>query len=92
MNLKEFLNKCGFKQVSDYKYTLDLADYTIEAYINGKGIIFHVKFKDGNELCTIQQDDYESIGDAFIMLMKKVLRILGLNNNSFDKYLSNNNN
>lgn len=91
MGLKEFLNKCGFKQVSDDKYTLDLADYIIEAYINGKGIIFHVKYKDGKELCTIQQDDYISIGDAFIMLMKNVLSFLGLDDYNLDKYLSNNN-
>lgn len=92
MGLKDFLNKCGFKQVSADKYTIDLADYIIEAYINGNGIIFHVKFKDGKELCTIQQDDYISIGDAFIMLMKNVLRFLGLNDLDLDKYLSNNNN
>lgn len=78
MSLNDFLKKCGFQQVDSAKYTLNLDEYTIEAYINGKGIIFHVKLKDGKEVCTIQQDDYKSIADAFIALIKNLLQSLGL--------------
>ncbi len=78
MNLNDFLKQSGFKQVSDDQFTMRLANYTIDAYINGKGVIFHINMKDGKLLCTIQQDDLTDIADSFIALIRNLLYSLGL--------------
>lgn len=82
--LENFLLVASFVKSKDGdKYILTMGDgYSVDAYINGKGIIFHLK-KDGNDLgITIQQDEYDDMAKAFNELMKALKAFLDAINKS----------
>lgn len=82
--LEDFLLVVNFVKSKDGdKYTRMLSDgYSVDAFINGNGIIFHLK-KDEKDLgITIQQDEYDDIAHAFNVLMKALAAFL----NTISKY------
>ena len=71
MNLIDILKKSGFdEEIPNKKYTRSFKEgFGIEAYINGKGVIFHLA-KDGNFIQpTIQTIDPTDLAKAFEQLM-----------------------
>lgn len=71
--LIDFLRQCGFRKVSDNQFELKLAKYTIDACVDGKGVVFDINMKNGGSLCTIKQDDLTDIANAFNALIEKLL-------------------
>lgn len=68
--LKRILVESGFKESSNDKFNLLLAEqYSVDAYINGNGVIFHLL--NGNRECkmTIQVDNCEDLASSFSQLM-----------------------
>lgn len=75
-SLENLLKNSGFKKESDGQYTKVLENsYSVVAFINGQGVIFHLR-KDNNDIVmTIQADNYDDIVSAFEQLMSVMIWI-----------------
>lgn len=81
-SIVNLLEKSDFKEVSQNKYKRILAEtYSVDAYINGHGVIFHL-IKGKNEVqMTIQADSFEDVAKAFSQLMDYLITHISLLNN-----------
>lgn len=71
MNLIDILKKSGFnEEIPNEKYTRNIGKgFSVEAFINGEGVIFHL-VKDGNFIQpTVQTVDSTDLAEAFGQLM-----------------------
>ena len=83
-SIKWILIESGFKEISNEKFNKVLAEqYSVDAYINGKGVIFHLL--NGNRECkmTIQADNCEDLGSSFSQLMEYLRSHITLLNNGW---------
>lgn len=75
--LIEKLKALGFDETTDEKFvkkSKSNSDITLEAFINGSGIIFHLNYKEKCIVVTIQTVDDKDIDEAF----KEIWTILQL--------------
>lgn len=81
-SIVNLLEKSDFKEVSQNKYKRILAEtYSVDAYINGHGVIFHLIKEDNDVQMTIQADSYEDAAKAFSQLMDYLITHISLLNN-----------
>ena len=81
-SIVNLLDNSGFKEISQNKYNRTLAEtYSVDAFINGHGVIFHL-IKGKNEVqMTIQADTFEDAAKAFSQLMEYLITHISLLNN-----------
>ena len=65
------LKTSGFMETAPNKYNKILPEpYSVDAYINGHGVIFHLLKENTQNKMTIQADRFEDAAEAFSQLME----------------------
>ena len=83
-SIKRILIESGFKEISNEKFNKVLAEqYSVDAYLNGKGVIFHLLNGDCECKMAIQADNCEDLGSSFSQLMEYLRSHITLLNNGW---------